>query len=366
MNSLATKARWLGAAVAAAVLLVAGAGTAGARTADGGEGPVRGVPQTVALHGGGQSVAVSPDGRTAYVSTSSRGRGSGLDVVDTRSGAVTASLLLSGGFNAASAEVAVSPDGSQVYVLYGVGHGSPVSLLGVVDTATNTLVASVAPPAQTTPAGYLAGNLSKLAVSADGGRVYMTQFGPTSPQRPTEEGTRVLQFDTGQQAFTGAVTVPGHFTGSVVARPAGDDVYVATDEGLTHLDTGGATPVVESTDSTVGGAFAALVLSPDDTRLFGVNGAGRGFTVDVATDAVTASYDITPHRWLRSLAVKADGTRLYALGQDYAIVAVDTATNTVVPAEGVPGLSYATALVLGPDGHTFYVVAGAELRIIGV
>ncbi|MFE6056800.1 hypothetical protein ACFQ6N_39195 [Kitasatospora sp. NPDC056446] len=294
----------------------------------------------------------------------SRGTGSGLAVVDTRSGAVTADVVLSGGYNAAASGVAVSPDGSRVYVLYGVGHGSPVSLLGVVDTATDTLVASVAPPAQSTPAGYLAGNLGALTVSADGSRVYVTQFGPTTPQRPTEEGTRVLQFDTGLQAFTGAVTVPGHFTGSVVARPGGGDVYVVSDEGLTHLDTSGGSPVVEGTNGAAAGSFAGLALSPDDTRLFGVNGGGRGFTVDLATDAVTASYDITAHRWLRTLSVNAAGTRLYTLSQDSSLLAVDTATDAIVPGEGVPGLS-ASDLALGPDGHTFYAVSGAELRIIG-
>ncbi|MER5494120.1 hypothetical protein ACWD6I_15005 [Streptomyces sp. NPDC002454] len=348
----------------AGVLLVAGAGTAGARTEGGGAGPVRGVPQVVQMGAGGQSVAVSPDGRRAYVSTMSRGRGSGLAVIDTQSGAVTADLLLSGGYRAAAADVAVSPDGSRVYVLYGVGHGSPVSLLGVVDTATNTLVASVAPPAQTTPEGYLEGNLSELTVSADGSRVYVTQFGPTAPQRPTAEGTRVLQFDTGQQAFTGAVTLSGYYTGSVVVRPGGGDVYVAGGGGLTHLDTSGPSPVVENTNGAVGGPFAGLALSPDDTRLFGVNRAGRGFTVDLATDAVTASYDITPNRWLWTLSVNAAGTRLYTLSQDASLLAIDTATNAVVPGEGVPGLN-AADVALGPDGHTFYAVSGPDLRIIG-
>ncbi|MFB6889066.1 YncE family protein [Kitasatospora sp. NPDC056327] len=363
MNSLVSKARWLSSLVIAGVLLVAGAGTAGARTDDGGAGPVRGVPRVVQLGAGGQSVAVSPDGRRAYVSTASRGRGAGLAVVDTQSGAVTAHLLLSGGYYAVAGGVAVSPDGSRVYVLYGTGYGTPVSLLGVVDTATNTLVAGVAPPAQTTPPTFLPGNLDALTVSADGSRVYVTQFGPSAPQRPTQAGTRVLQFDTGPQAFTGAVTLPGAFTGSVVARPGGGDVYVAAG-GLTHLDTSGGSPVVANTNPAVGGSFAGLALSPDDTRLFGVDGAGRGFTVDLATDAVTASYAITPGRWLRTLSVNAAGTRLYTLTQDGSLLAIDTATNAVAPGEGVPGLN-ASDVALGPDGHTFYAVSVASLRIIG-
>ncbi|MFF2350458.1 hypothetical protein ACFVVL_11805 [Kitasatospora sp. NPDC058115] len=117
-------------------------------------------------------------------------------------------------------------------------------------------------------------------------------------------------------------------------------------------------------DRGADGSLAGLALSPDDPRLLGVNGGGRGFTVDLAADTVTASYDITPHRWLRTLSVNTAGTRLYTLSQDASLLAIDTAANAVAPGEGVAGLS-ASDVELGPDRHTFYAVSGADLRIIG-
>ncbi|MFJ9692330.1 hypothetical protein [Kitasatospora sp. NPDC101183] len=366
MNSIAVKARWLGALVAAGVLLAAGAGTAGARTAGGEDGPARGVPQAVDLHAGARSVAVARDGRTAYVSVKEGGRhGAGVKVVDTRSGAVTADVTLTTGFDASAGPVALSPDGSRAYVLYSLGHGLRLSLLGVIDTATNTLVATAAAPDQPRPAGAQPGSLGALSVSADGSRVLVTQYGPAGDNGPTLEGTRVLQFSPAQLAYTAAVTVPGHFTGAVVSRPGGGDAYVATDEGLVHLNTSGAAPVAADTVAFADGAFAGLAISPDGSRLYGVNGSGRGLAVDLATETTVAVFDVTPGTWVRDLSVSADGTRLYLLAQDSSVLSIDTATDAVLPGEGVKGLTGTGGLAVGPDGHTFYVTSGTSLLIIG-
>ncbi|MEV7027630.1 YncE family protein [Kitasatospora sp. NPDC093558] len=357
-----TKVRWLGALVAAGALVVAGAGSAGAD--DGSGDPVRGVPRTVALDTSPASVAVSPDGRKAYVSVKDSTHGAKLKVVDTQSGAITATVTLTTGFGADAGPVAVSPDGSRVYVLFGPSRKIPLSLLGTVDTATNTLVSTTEAPDQPRPDGTNPGGLAALTVSPDGTRVFVTQNGPAAFHRPPQEGTRVLEFSARRQAYTAAVQVPGHYAGSVVVRPDGDDAYAGTDEGLTHLDTSEQTPVVAGTVPVPVGPFVGLALSPDDTRLYGVGG-GKGYAVDLATDTVTATMDIAPGQRLSCLSTSADGTRLYMLVQDSSVLALDTATNTPVPGEGVTGLTYVTSMAVGPDGHTFYVTANASLQIIG-
>ncbi|MET8630360.1 hypothetical protein ABZW30_42785 [Kitasatospora sp. NPDC004669] len=239
--------------------------------------------------------------------------------------------------------------------------------MGVIDTATNTLVSGTAAPDQPRPAGTSPGALGALAVSPDGTRVYVTQGGPASANRPAQEGARVLQFSPQQQAFTATVTVPGRSPGSIVARPDSADAYVSTGNGLVHLDTSDETPVVAGTIAVPSGAF--LALSPDGTRLYGVGG-GKDYIVDLATDTVTATMDIAPGQQLQNPSVSADGTRLYMVQQSWdsgktSVLSLDTSTNTLVPTEGVTGLDRVTSLVVGPDAHTFYVTVNAGLRIIG-
>ncbi|MFJ9692332.1 YncE family protein [Kitasatospora sp. NPDC101183] len=367
MNLTAVKARWLGALVAAGVLLVAGAGTAGARTTDGDEGPVRGVPQTVQLKLPPKSVAVSPDGRKAYVSVGHTTSGARLDVVDTQSGAVTAEVVLNPGFEISVGQVAVSPDGSRVYVLYGLGRHLQLSMLAVLDTATNTVIAKVAAPDQPRPdpERTTTGRLSALAVSDDGSRVFVAQEGPKRPNRPIQEGARILQFSAWDLTYTAAVTVPGKYTGGVAVRPGGGDAYISTDEGLSLLDTSGDTPVLEKTLADRDGWLAGLAVSPDGSRLYQVHTGGAGTVVDLSTSTVDSTFTVESgaSRW--SLALSDDGSRLYSVAQNSKVLSIDTDTNAVVPGEGVTGLSGAAGLALGPDGHTFYVVSGAGLQIIG-
>ncbi|MFD0407916.1 hypothetical protein [Kitasatospora sp. NPDC127116] len=370
MNSLLSKARWLGSLAAGAALLLAGSGSAGAVTGTSGE-PVPGVPRTVELDSSPASVAVGPDGRKAYVAVKDSINGAKVKVVDTQSGAITAVITLSTGLGAGPGPLAVSPDGSRVYVLFSTARKAPLSSLGAIDTATDTVASSTEAPDQPRPDGTLPGALTSLAVSADGARVYVGQDGPARYHRPAEPSARVLSFSPQQQGFTAAVPVPGRYLGSIVTPPAGDAAYAATDENLVRLDTGTGTPTVAGAIAAPIGSVPSLALSPDGTRLYGVGNDGTGYAVDLATDALS-TLDISPGQWLQNPSVGADGTRLYMVQQDLtssdgkaSVLALDTATNTLVPTEGITGLNWVTGLALGPDAHTFYLTVNSGLQIVG-
>ena len=83
------------------------------------------------------SVAVSPDGAHAYVANIV---GQSLSVIDTVSNAVSATLSLG---DRQPRHVVVSPDGARVYVAMSEGNSG---VFGVFDTATNTLVSTLALP----------------------------------------------------------------------------------------------------------------------------------------------------------------------------------------------------------------------------
>ncbi|MFJ8474395.1 hypothetical protein [Kitasatospora sp. NPDC094011] len=347
-------------------------GAAGPAAADGQHGPARGVPRTVALDASPASVAVGPDGRTAYVAVKDGIHGVQLKAVDTRSGAITAVVTLTTGFGADAGPVAVSPDGSRVYVLFGQSRHLPFSVLGVVDTATGTVLSSTEVPDQPRPAGTYPGGLSALAVGPDGSEVFVTQDGPAAWHRPAQPGARVLTFSPERRAFTAAVPIPGRYPASVVVRPDGDDAYVATESGLVHLAMDDEPPTVVGTVGATAGTIVGLALDPDDTHVHGVGDTGTGYTVDLDADTVDATFAISPGQRLQNPAVSRDGSRLYLVEQDSAspdgkasILALDTTTHRLVPTEGVPGLQYVTGLAVGPDGHTFYVTGNGTLRIIG-
>ncbi|MEV7781431.1 YncE family protein [Kitasatospora sp. NPDC088351] len=365
MNSLAKKARWAGSLMVAGVLLVTGAGAAAADQAPE-------VPGATAVGWRSLGLAVSPDGTRAYVVAWDR-VGSDLSVVlrtvDTRTGTVVARLALAD--TGTAGRPVVSPDGSRLYVVVS-------EQLVAVSTATNTVLSRTPAPDQPRPAGWSQGRLTGLAVSRDGARVYVDQYGPYGLNQGVGTG-RVLVFSTGQDAFTSTVPVGGYQVDSIAVAPNGGAAYVSTDQGLFHLDTGGAVPAVARVVDRLG-ASTELAPSPDGTRLYALGwqtGSGTGYEVDTARD--TARPAVTfGSGWVdvHFVSVSPDGRRLYVLKDGWApkasVLSFDTATNTGVPAETLTGfaLDGVSDAAVGPDGHTLYVVGlhggdGSYLKTVG-
>lgn len=111
------------------------------------------------------SIAFSPDGKRAYVAA-----GFGAQVIDTTTNTVTATTAPLAGTGTNMRSVAVSPDGKRLY-LASVALGdfglATVNTLSVVDTATNALIVNVDLPGLTSIA-------TDVAVSPDGKSAYVT------------------------------------------------------------------------------------------------------------------------------------------------------------------------------------------------
>lgn len=109
-------------------------------------------------------VAITPDGTRVYVvnsadDTNTPGNGS---VIDTSTNNVTTTVPAPGG-------VAVTPDGTQLYVTSLSSLENYLSEVSVINTSTNTIAARV-PVTKVPLATFLAG----VAVSPDGTKVYVT------------------------------------------------------------------------------------------------------------------------------------------------------------------------------------------------
>ena len=113
------------------------------------------VTATIPVGAGPLGVAVSPDGSKVYITNDNDNPGT-VSVIDTATNTVTATIPV----GVAPVGVAVSLDGSMVYVA-NFGSGT----VSVITTATNTVIATI--PIGPSPEG--------LAVTPDGSKVYVTQ-----------------------------------------------------------------------------------------------------------------------------------------------------------------------------------------------
>ena len=92
------------------------------------------------------SIALTPDGASAYVTNAS-----GVQQVSLSTSAVVATIALPAGF--AGGTIAITPDGTRAYVVTSA-QPSPVfpsGAIAVVDTATNTIIANLNPGSSSTP-----------------------------------------------------------------------------------------------------------------------------------------------------------------------------------------------------------------------
>ncbi len=158
-----------------------------------------GTPTPFAGPGG---VAVSPDGSKVYVANIESNT---VSVIDTATNTITTTIPV-GSF---PESVAVSPDGSKVYVTNGTSGTTP-GTVSVIDTATNTVIATI--PAGVNPFG--------VAVTPDGSKVYVTNAaseGISVIDTATNTVTTIL----GSSEPTGILPHTG-----VAVSPDGSKVYV--------------------------------------------------------------------------------------------------------------------------------------------
>jgi len=210
-----------------------------------------------------------------------------------------------GGFDRPINQLAVSPDGSKVYVTKGAVENE----VSVIDTETNTVIGSL---------GFSIANfLRGVAVTPDGSKVYVADGG---------EFDVVLVIDTA----TDTVIAKPHLARfarpfGVAATPDGSKVYVTHGRGVSVIDT--ATNGVIATIPTRFGLSGAAV-TPDGSKVY-VTGANTVLVIDTASDTVVGS-PIPVGSSPFGVAVTPDGSKVYvANALDNTVSVIATATDTV-------------------------------------
>jgi len=263
------------------------------------------VTTTIPLAVGGP-VAVNPAGTLVYVANGGPSGSDNLSVLNATTNTVTATIVLDGN----PAGVAVSPDGSKVYV----SNGNNVS---VIDTATNLVTANI-------PMGIGPGD---LVVSPDGSKIYVTDYNSTSDQltmNPIYNGT-VEVIDAATNTVTSIITV-GKWPMGIAISPDGTKVYSTNyeDGTISVIDT--ATNTVTATMQNPYGSWA-IAVNPTGTRVYATSDYNIS-VIDAATNTIIANvYD---QSLPQGLAVTPDGSKIYATNwENNTVTVIDAATNTV-------------------------------------
>ena len=292
-------------------------------------------------------VALSPDGKHAYVVNDRDGT---VSVIDTATNTVSSSIAMFPGY--APFGVAVSPNGKYVYVTANtdVQGGDKVS---VIDTATNTIVASIAVGID--PRG--------VAVSPDGKYAYVANLG---------DGT-ITVIDTATNTTNVPIIPAGFQPLGMAVSPDGKYIYVTNsgDGTVSVLDTATyhivATVPVGGNDSIP--SHMAVGVTSHGTYVYVTSNGGPanpvGGTVSVIDTATNTNVAEIPvvHGYPESVAISPDGRYAYVTNlmlidatHGYGTISViDTATNTTVGNPIALGSLFPGGVAVSGDGSLAYV-----------
>ena len=304
------------------------------------------------------SMVVSPNGTRVYVTNRTSGT---VSVIDTTTRTVVGSPIQVGSqpesitintnpITDASGTV-IAPAGSRLYVAnYGTSNVSVINI-----TSTPTVIATIA--VGTNPRGIAFAN------TASGPRVYVVN----------RTANTVSVINAASNAVTGTAIAVGSIPQHVAISPDGTRAYVTNygSANVSVIDT--ATDTRVST-IPVGGGPVGVGLSPDGTLVYVANANDTISVIDTRTRSVisTVSIDITPESNFHTLTVAPDGRLMITDLADgtLRIVAVqrgNTAPTPLGPTVGSP--NFATGAVSGSvnvtdyDGDPLgYTVTGSPTR----
>jgi YVTN family beta-propeller protein len=266
-----------------------------------------------------RSVAVSPDGSTAYIANYDDNI---VTVIDTNTRTVARTI----GVGLGPCSVAVGPDGTTVYVANRIDN-----TVSVINTTTHAVTHTVG----------VGQRPLAVAVSPDGTAVYSVN----------SYDNTVSAINTTTHAVTHTIAV-GTFPEAVAVSADGTSVYTANSHGNTVSVINTTTHAVTHTIA-VGDTPSSVAVSPDGTAVYVANYYDNTVSViNTTTHAVTHSTAVGYRP--SSVAVSPDGTTAYVASMSANTVSVvDVTTRTVTDTIAV---RYGpSSVTVSPDGTTVYV-----------
>lgn len=284
-----------------------------------------------------QGIAVSPDGTQVFVTTISASGTSAVSVLSTANNTAFGTIPT----GKWSSSVVYNPAGSRAYVANYVS-----GTVSVINTATQAVASTI------TLASGTGTNPSALAVSPDGTRVYTVN--------PGAKSVSVINTATNKVATTIAVSTSPW---GIAVSPDGTRLYLANPDtnsvSILNTSTNQVTDTI-----TVGSGAVNLAVSPNGSRLYVVNNGDATMSViDTASKKVVA----TVAGASGGVVTSPDGAFVYTTNTgltDGAVLVIDAATNKVTAT--VPAGVRPTALAISRDGTRLYVADNVSNGTVSV
>ena len=229
-------------------------------------------------------------------------------------------------------DIAITPDGSTVYVSLHNNEYNGGQNIPAIGTATDTIVDTTSTP----------NDAKAIDMSPDGAWLYASSvYGHSS----YDQTFYVSVFNTATNSDEAVINVDPYHPFDLVTTPDGSRVYIANlEEGLSYIDVDGDSfsfegPAIVEADKQ----YIRLEISPDGTRLYAVTVNWRTYqsgisVIDTADNTLVATIPITlPYEWLSFNGIDIHPTEpeLYVIFSDTAgtglpdFYVIDTDTNTI-------------------------------------
>jgi YVTN family beta-propeller protein len=277
--------------------------------------------------------AVTPDGRTCWVTSDAYGT---VTPIDVKTGAVGTPITVGGG----PYEICFTPDGLIGYVSNSATSDvtSWYPRTGVVRTLSIPLLGGV--PQAVEPIG--------IAMSLDGKTVYVCCYGTVDGLSPLN---KVVPIDVATDTPLTPIVV-GNQPNCVAITPNGLKGYVTIGSASRVDQFTVATGVVGSPIS-VGGAPVGIAITPDGTKAYVANSAD-GTVTPITLATSTPGTPITVGYLPVAVVISPDGKTVYVSNSgDGTVTPIDVATNVA----GAPITVGANPhfLSITPDGSMIFV-----------
>jgi gliding motility-associated-like protein len=274
------------------------------------------------------TVTVTPAGTagSAYIPNSASNT---VSVINTATQTVTATILV----GTEPIDVAISPDGTRVYVTN--YNNTSTGTVSVINAITNQVISTVAVGVK--PDG--------IAISPDGSLVYVANPGSQT----------VSVISTATNTVSATINLSGYDDLDVSVSQDGKWIYVTVPDQNTIIIVNAATNSIASKMNVGSGGVLTVCTSPTGNRVYVTGGSNNDLLVINSTNNVLIA-NISLGGYAGDAAISPDGSRVYVASSNE-IYVVNTITDAVVatiPVASSEGIS------VSPDGSSIYVIAGVN------
>jgi len=305
--------------------------------------------------GAANGLAISPDGSHVYVPNLG---GSGpyspnVAVVDTSTNTVTATIPLDTKLNPSLTQI--SPDGSTLWVSEFPLYNNVAPVVVVIATPTNQVAGQFTLPGKSVPGGIAFGPKGRVAFVVAGGAAV--------------DAVDVASWKTISQINTlGSLNQPAVSPdGKTLLLPNTGDSQVAA-VGVSHGGTLASIPVGSMNWSTSQNPLfiqsGGLAASPDGARIYATNQSSNNVNIiDTQSKKVITSVEVGAEPV--AVTVSSDGSKAYVANSFDSSVSVIDTTTFQAKQINMPSYTYPSAIAIAPDASRVYVAGNNPIPDFG-